>query len=129
MEALENAEQRLKDAYIAPIKSRFSVYAEGLERVLDEKVSIDQDFRIIMERGGQSRSDRHLSAGERSLCALCMRLALIDNLYEGEEIFLLMDDPFVHLDELHLKRTKELMRELSKTHQILYFCCHESRLL
>ena len=129
MEALENAEQRLKDAYIAPIKSRFSVYAEGLERVLDEKVSIDQDFRIIMERGGQSRSDRHLSAGERSLCALCMRLALIDNLYDGEKIFLLMDDPFVHLDDIHLKRTKELMRELSKTHQILYFCCHESRLL
>ena len=129
MEALENAEQRLKDAYIAPIKSRFSVYAEALERILDEKVSMDQDFRIIMERGGQSRSDRHLSAGERSLCALCMRLALIDNLYEGEKVFLLMDDPFVHLDETHLKRTKELMRELAKTHQILYFCCHESRLL
>ena len=127
MIALENAEQRLKDQYIAPIKGRFSVYVQALEKVLDEKVSMDKNFRIVFERGGQSRSDRYLSAGEKSVCALCMRLALIDNMYEGEQPFILMDDPFVHLDAIHLERAKKLLHELSERRQILYFCCHESR--
>ena len=127
MEALKGAEQRLKDKYVAPIKERFSVYANLLEKVLDEKISMDQDFRIVFERGGEGRSDKHLSAGERSLCALCLRLALVDNMYENEKPFILMDDPFVHLDEEHLARTKQLIRALAQDKQIVYFCCHESR--
>ena len=127
MDALKAAEQSLKDKYIAPIKERFSAYAAVLEKVLDEKIRMDQDFRIVFERGGESRSDKHLSAGERSLCALCLRLALIDNMYEAEQPFIVMDDPFVHLDEGHMARTKTLVSELAKGKQIVYFCCHESR--
>lgn len=127
IEALKGAEQSLKDKYVAPIKERFSVYANVLEQVLDEKISMDKDFRIVFERGGEARSDKHLSAGERSLCALCLRLALIDNMYETQRPFIVMDDPFVHLDETHMERTKALMNKLAKDRQIIYFCCHESR--
>lgn len=127
MDALKGAEKSLKDKYIAPIKDKFSVYAEALERVLDEKVTMDSDYRVKFERGGEERSDKHLSAGERSLCALCLRLALIDNMYPTEQPFIMMDDPFVHLDEQHLQRTVELVNELAKSRQIIYFCCHESR--
>jgi DNA repair exonuclease SbcCD ATPase subunit len=127
MSALQSAEKMLKDRYIAPIRERFSYYAEALERVLDEKISMDGDYRVKFERGGEERSDRHLSAGERSLCALCVRLALIDNMYAGEQPFIVMDDPFVHLDELHLKRVAELMATLAQGRQIIYYCCHESR--
>ena len=125
--ALQEADTRLKERYIAPIKERFSHYAEALERVLDEKVRMDADLHIVFERGGEDRSERHLSAGERSICALCLRLALIDNMYETETPFIVMDDPFVHLDEEHLKRAKALLLEVSKTRQIVYFSCHESR--
>ena len=127
VQLLKEAEKNLKDRYIAPIKEKFSFYAEALERVLDEKVTMDSDYRVTFERGGEARSDRHLSAGERSICALCFRLALLDNMYTLEQPFVVMDDPFVHLDETHLKRTAALLTELSKTRQILYFCCHESR--
>lgn len=125
--AIQSAEQSLKEKYVAPIKNRFSYYAEAIESVLNEKVSMDQDIRLVFERGGESRGERHLSAGERSICALCLRLALIDNMYEGEKPFLLMDDPFVHLDEEHLARATELLQKLAKDRQILYFCCHEAR--
>ena len=126
---LQTAEQSLKDKYIAPIKERFSHYAELIERVLNEKVSMDKDFRVIFERGGEARSERHFSAGERTICALCLRLALIDNMYEGEKPFLLLDDPFVHLDAEHLSRALKLIKNLAKERQILYFCCHEARTL
>lgn len=127
IKALKGAEQSLKDKYVAPIKTRFTKYAQSLERVFGEKIGMDQDFRVVFERGGEARSEKHLSAGERSLCALCLRLALIDNMYEKELPFIVMDDPFVHLDETHMERTKELLRELSQEKQIIYFCCHESR--
>jgi uncharacterized protein YhaN len=127
IDTLKAAEQALKDKYIAPIKERFCGYATALSRIFGEKIGMDQDFHIVFERGGEERSERHLSAGERSLCALCLRLALIDNLYEDEPPFVVMDDPFVHLDAKHMAKTGELLLELSKGKQIVYFCCHESR--
>lgn len=126
-EALKTAEQNLKDKYIAPIRERFCVYSTAIEQAIGEKVTMDKDFQISFERGGENRRDRHLSAGERSICALCFRLALIDNMYETEQPFLIMDDPFVHLDAAHMEKTGKVLRELAKSRQILYFCCHESR--
>lgn len=127
IEFLETAENNLKDRYISPIRDNFLYYANMLEETLGEKITVDQDFNIMFERGGENRSDKHLSAGQRSLCALCFRLALVNKMYETEKPFILMDDPFVHLDERHLERTRKLVRSLSETNQIIYFSCHKSR--
>ena len=124
---LEKAEQNLKDRYVSPVKNSFVYYSQLLEEVLGEKVSFDKDFKVRFERGGENRSDAHLSAGQKSLCALCLRLALIDNMYKGDKPFVIMDDPFVHLDGEHLVRAKELLKGLAADRQIIYFCCHESR--
>lgn len=126
-EQLKEAERKLTDKYIAPVKDRFIRYTDALERALGERVSMDKDFRITFERGGENRSDGHLSAGQRAVCALCFRLSLIDNMFEGEKPFIMMDDPFVDLDEEHLHSTAVLLRELAADKQIIYFCCHDSR--
>ena len=125
--ALQTAEQNLKDKYITPVKEKFCAYSGAIEKAIGEKVTMDKDFQITFERGGENRKDRHLSAGERSICALCFRLALIDNMYETEQPFIIMDDPFVHLDAAHMEKTGRVLRELAKNRQILYFCCHDSR--
>ena len=124
---LERAEQNLKDRYVSPVRNSFLNYSNLLEKVLGEKVSFDKDFKVRFERGGETRSDEHLSAGQKSLCALCLRLALIDNMYKNEKPFIIMDDPFVHLDKEHMGRAEELLKGLSSGRQIIYFCCHESR--
>ncbi len=124
---LEKAEQNLKDRYVSPVKNSFLSYSALLEKVLGERVAFDKDFKVKFERGGELRSDSHLSAGQKSLCALCLRLALIDNMYKDEKAFIIMDDPFVHLDGEHMKRAEALLKELAKNRQIIYFCCHESR--
>ena len=92
--ALETAEQALKDKYISPIKERFCTYSAAIERAIGEKITMNQDFQIFFERGGENRKDRHLSAGERSICALCFRLALIDNMYGKEQPFFDYGRPF-----------------------------------
>ena len=127
LELLERAESNLKDKYISPVKNSFLNYSNLLESVLGEKVTFDKDFKVKFERGGENRSDAHLSSGQKSLCALCLRLALIDNMYKVEKPFIIMDDPFVHLDGEHMVRAEALLKALSKDRQIIYFCCHESR--
>jgi len=86
-----------------------------------------KDFEINFERNGKPRSDKHLSSGQKSVCALCFRLALIKNMYKNVLPFIVLDDPFVHLDNNHLQKVKTLIEGLSKDMQILYFTCHESR--
>ncbi|MBE5743964.1 MAG: hypothetical protein E7358_04545 [Clostridiales bacterium] len=126
-EFLSLAEQNLKDKYVKPVKDEFITYASLLEKVLGEKVIMTKDFEINFERNGKPRSDKHLSSGQKSVCALCFRLALIKNMYKNVLPFIVLDDPFVHLDNNHLQKVKTLIEGLSKDMQILYFTCHESR--
>lgn len=127
IEALTEAERRLQERYVAPVKEKFLSYAALLEEALGEKVYLDKDFRVSFERGGELRPDKHLSSGQKTLCALCMRLALVENMFDGEKPFVVMDDPFVYLDGEHLERAGRLVASLAQETQILYFCCHESR--
>ena len=124
---LKEADKRLKDRYIAPVKNNFVSYAGLLETALGEKVTMTPNFDIRYERNGIERSEKHLSAGQRSICAFCFRMALIDNMYTEEKPFLILDDPFVNLDQKHMDRVKELLKKLSEKLQLIYFTCHASR--
>ena len=126
-ELLQEADKHLKDRYISPIKDNFISYAEMLETALGEKVTMTPNFEIRYERNGIERSEKHLSAGQRSICAFCFRMALIDNMYTEEKPFLILDDPFVNLDQKHMDRVKEMLKKLSDKLQLIYFTCHSSR--
>lgn len=128
-ELLSQADGRLKDRYVKPILDEFLGYAALLEKALGEKVVMTKNLEIKFERNGKERSERHLSAGQRSVCALCFRLALIKNMYAGNAPFLVLDDPFVALDKAHMDKVKEMLNILSKDMQMVYFTCHESRML
>lgn len=124
---LKEADKRLKDKYIAPIKNNFVNYAKVLETALGEKVTMSPNFEIRYERNGIERSEKHLSAGQRSVCAFCFRMALIENMYIEEKPFLILDDPFINLDQKHMNKVKEILKNLSEKLQLIYFTCHESR--
>ena len=126
-ELLESADGKLKDRYVKPIKDEFLTYAAILEKTLGERVVMTKNFEIYFERDGEQRTEKHLSAGQRSICALCFRLALIKNMYKDNMPFLILDDPFVALDKKHMEKVKELLQALSKDAQMVYFTCHESR--
>lgn len=124
---LKKADQRLKDKYVAPVKDRFLYYAEKTERALGDRMVMDENFCVSFERGGEIRTEKHLSAGQRAVCNLCLRLSLMDNMYKGEKPFVIMDDPFAALDAENMAAAARVVRELSSDRQIIYFCCHESR--
>ena len=60
---------------------------------------------------------------------ICMRLSLADALYDGEKPMLILDDPFVNLDDDRLINAMELLKKLAEDRQIIYLTCHSSRVL
>ena len=55
------------------------------------------------------------------------RLALIDNMYAEEKPFLILDDPFVNLDDAHTERALKLVERIAGEYQVLYLVCNSSR--
>ena len=124
---LQKAQKTLDDKYVAPIMERFEYYSNLLGDLLGVKIEMGRSFNILLNINGTLKPDEHLSSGQRSICALCFRLALLDNIYNGNIPFVVMDDPFMTLDEKNLKATSEMLKKLSKGKQIIYFACHSSR--
>jgi uncharacterized protein YhaN len=56
-----------------------------------------------------------------------MRFSLINALFKEQKPFVILDDPFVNLDEEKTKNAISLINELAKEYQIIYFICHNSR--
>ncbi len=124
---LRSAEDQLKKKYADPVLNSYFRYTDVLEKTLGEKVIMDKNYQVYFEKNGEYRSERHLSDGQRSLCALCLRLALTDNMFHDDKPILILDDPFTFLDDVHMKKAAELLTDLASDRQIIYFCCHMSR--
>lgn len=55
------------------------------------------------------------------------RLALVDSMFNQEDVFLVLDDPFVNMDQEKIAIAGKILEEISSKRQILYFTCHTSR--
>ena len=128
MEFLQQARENLSTAYMGTIRSRFGYYLSKLEGG-DGEYLVDSQLRVQPERQGQTRELAYFSAGQTDLVLLCMRLALVDALFKNEEMFVILDDPFVNLDDEHMEQARRLLPELASQRQMLYLTCHSGRAL
>ncbi len=147
---IENLEQKLQEMnhkynilektekYLIQAKEKFSSHylksmTQGFEKYLNtinnEKIdtNIDVKLNVKIQEYGEKKEIEYLSTGYRNIIGICMRLALIEALFEKENPFIILDDPFVNLDEEKIEKAKQIVQELSKTHQVIYFICHKCR--
>lgn len=117
------AQENLHKKYIGPMEDSFNMYAEKINPIIKEDAKINFSFDVKYLNGTKD----HLSEGLKTCLGLSMRFAVIDNMYKSERPFVILDDPFVHLDEENLSKAIDVLKELSKSTQIIYFSCHESR--
>lgn len=124
---LANAKEQFTARYMAPISNGFQKYFGILTQNTDRNWQVDANINLMMIEEGQLRDVRSMSAGYQDLIGICMRFALVDAMYPDEKPFLILDDPFVNLDNEKLARGKELLIELEHDYQVIYFTCHGSR--
>ncbi len=127
LSCLKTAEESLEAKYVAPVQDKLTEYAERVAGTRGKKLTINGSYELRYEVGGVSREEAHLSQGQRTAIALCMRLAFLDNIFKEEKPFILLDDPFSALDTDAMQAVASLLETLSQTMQIVYFCCHPSR--
>ena len=112
--------------YLGKTKSGFEAYTKRISG--DEGgFAMDTDFSVSRIEGAKTHVTEAYSRGMRDLYNLAVRFALIDSLYENEEPFVILDDPFIAFDDEKSKKALEILREFAKERQIIYFTCSKSR--
>ena len=93
----------------------------------EKKFTIDANLNVTYLEQGAPRVPDTLSEGYQDLVGLCRRVAMADAMYNAEKPFLVLDDPFVNLDDRKLKGAAEFIKKISEEYQVLYFTCQTAR--
>ena len=125
MEMLSKAKERLDANYSDPMKEGFAKYVKMLGGNLN--LVIDTDLKVSVDEAGKLHESDFLSAGYKDIVNFCSRMALVDSLFTEEKPPVILDDPFVNLDDDKIPRALQLVKDMSEEKQILYFACHKSR--
>ena len=124
---LQKAKEQLTARYMEPIAKGFSKYYERLTGDNRGEWMIDANINLKVREYGELRETKWLSAGYQDLIGVCMRLALVDAMFKEEKPFLILDDPFVNLDQEKVDCGNQLLLSVSEEYQVIYFTCHDSR--
>ena len=123
---MERAKEQFSSRYLNGMIESFNKYIKLLNK---EEISatIDVNLDSKIDYKGSKKDIDFMSTGYKDLIYICMRFSLIQALFKEETPFIILDDPFVNLDEEKTKNALNLIKELSKEYQIIYFICHNSR--
>ena len=125
---LVEARDGLSGRYMTVLKKSFKKYVKMVYGDDVGEFMLDNDLNLNLNREGKGRSKEVFSEGYRDMLDICMRLALIDSLYDCEKPMLILDDPFVNLDDDRVDNALSMLDELAKERQIIYLTCHSSRM-
>ncbi len=127
IELLQQAKDKLSNGYVGKIEGGFRSYADQLLAGQLGHAALDKELQLRIDEKGADRELGSFSAGTIDSLVLCMRLALIDALFEQEKPFLILDDPFVNFDDARMHRALEMLHKLAEKQQVLYLLCNSSR--
>jgi uncharacterized protein YhaN len=124
--------------YLIKAKENFSSHylsnmVKGFEKYIKEineenlNTSVDIKLNIKINEYGENKESEYLSTGYQDLIGICMRFSLIDALFENERPFIILDDPFVNLDENKINKAIKVVNKFAEKYQVIYFICHKSR--
>lgn len=125
---LTQARENLDANYSDPMKAGFEKYISLLEGTAPSLL-INTDLNVMVDNDGKLYDSKYLSAGYKDMVNFCSRMALVDALFEDVKPPLLLDDPFVNLDDEKTAKALKLVSKMAEEKQILYFACHKSRVV
>lgn len=126
---LVTARNNFNARYLGPIKKSFEYYYSLLSNGDTREYELDANLNISLKAYGKARNITDMSEGYKDLIGLCRRMAMIDAMYEKEKPFILLDDPFVNLDEKKIEGAKEFIEKIAENYQVIYMTCHPSRMI
>lgn len=126
-ELLNEAKISFGAKYMPDINECFDKYYAMLNNMHNTSYGINANMELFAKEKGMYRDISLLSAGKKDIAGLCFRMALIGSMYKGERPFLILDDPFVNMDDESVLHAMEFTKIISREYQVIYFTCHKSR--
>jgi len=124
---LSVAKLNISKRYVAPMQEKFTNYVNEIVREKKENYTLDVDMNVSIEEASGNKEVQYLSQGYQDLMNICRRFSLIDSIFEKDKPVIILDDPFVNLDDEFNKNAVALLKKLAESYQIVYLCCHSSR--
>lgn len=125
-EILLRVQEKIAARYLSPVEQNCRNYLEYIG-ANERELRFAADGTQFVEEKGALRAVEYYSVGEKELVGFCTRVALVDAVFTREKPAIVLDDPFINLDDKKTERAKKLVKELSKKYQILYFTCKNER--
>ena len=125
-EILLRARNSVATRYLIPVEEGCKAYMQFLHND-GSIIRFNAEGEPLREEQGKLREVGFYSAGMRELLGLSIRIALVDAIFNQEKPVLVLDDPFVNLDDEKTEKAKRLVKELTKRYQVLYMTCKKER--
>lgn len=124
---LEGAKNELFKKYAGKVMLSFDKYTGVFFGENNGDFAIGNELDVTVKRENIARAASLFSEGQQSVIDVCLRLSLVDAMFEKQKPFLILDDPFYALDDENFRKASALIREISKDTQVIYLTCHTSR--
>lgn len=124
---LQKARDAFTKQYMKPMQEAFDHYYSLLDPQKKYDIELNNNLEAILIVDKQHKDIHLLSEGHLDLVNFARRMALIDAVYTEEKPFLILDDPFVNLDEGNLQEGLRFLNKAANDYQMMYMTCHPSR--
>lgn len=121
------AKDEMCSRYLSPITDSMYKYLNKLSSDTTISVGVDTDLNLHVIENTISHDLEYYSKGYKDLFDICFRFAIVDTLFKNTTPFVILDDPFVNLDDKKLANMVSALKELAKEYQIIYLTCSNSR--
>ncbi len=127
VESIKQMMSQLKEERLPEVLENAQYYFQLLTNKSYEQLilSPEESFEAV-KTSGQRFKIAELSQATKEQAYISLRVALAVSLQSKAPFPIIMDDPFVHFDRVRLQQVVQLMAELQKEHQLLYFTCHDN---
>jgi len=124
-EVADELSEHLDQQAFLGLKSNIESFIAGMTDNRYEEIKIDESLPtgFVRSDGNLIEADL-LSTGTLDVLGLALRLSMANYFLKEQEAFLVMDDPFVDMDPGRQSNAANLLKEYSKTKQLIIFTCH-----
>ncbi len=124
---LDLGRRRFEAEYQPQVLKRASDYFQLMTGGRYHRVmaTLEGEKFLVVNRVGSHVSVEHLSRGAQEQLYLAMRFALVQEYSQGgRNLPLMLDDILVNFDRGRARQATQLLKEMSRSHQLLLFTCH-----
>ncbi len=126
-EVADELSEHLDQQAFLGLKCDIERFIAGMTDNRYEEIKIDESLPtgFVRSDGNVIEADL-LSTGTLDVLGLALRLSMANYFLQDQEAFLVMDDPLVDMDPSRQSNAANLLKEYSKTKQLIIFTCHPS---